>query len=375
MESAESSGSPTGGQPAGPQLDKGAPKGGNTKKYVFMVVFPFVLVMMLVGIYAGSMHAPTPRDLPVAVTGNAAQAQTLADSLNATEGSPVEVRVVATADEARQLVHDREIAGALALPAAGSGDDAVLYSAQAAGAAQVQMVQSVFQPVADAQHLTLEHKDIAPLPASDGMGVTTLFTAIGWMLAGYMLVTVLTSGAPELLPLRRLVPLLAGWSALVSALVWVIVGPLIGAIDGHVLPVLGLGWLSVFAVGLGQTLFARLLGPLAVVPGIALFMFLGVPASNIMMSIHSVPGFFGFLHQVLPLPAAGETLRSILYFGGDGVGPHLLVLAAWAVVALALTAGVDLLRRRKSSGPDEAADTPSTSSATAPGTQGALTSA
>lgn len=206
MESAESSGSSTGGQPAGSQVDHGAPKGGNTKKYVFMVVFPFVLVMMLVGIYAGSMHAPTPRDLPVAVAGSAAQAQPLADSLNATGGSPVEVRVVATADEARQLVHDREIAGALALPAAGPGDDAVLYTAQAAGAAQVQMVQSVFQPVADAQQLTLDQQDIAPLPASDGMGVTTLFTAIGWMLAGYMLVTVLTSGAPELLPLRRLAP-------------------------------------------------------------------------------------------------------------------------------------------------------------------------
>ncbi len=38
-----------------------------------------------------------------------------------------------------------------------------------------------------------------------------------------------------------------------------------------------------------------------------------------------MPGFFQFLHGVLPLPAAGEALRSVLYFDGNGLGAHLLV--------------------------------------------------
>ncbi|WP_332880641.1 ABC transporter permease [Streptomyces sp. NBC_00564] len=325
------------------------PLPGGAKKYVFMVMFPFLIVMLLVSVYSGAMHSPSPKDMPVAVVGQSAQAEQLASSLEATDGSPLDVRVVSTVAEAEQLLHDREISGAFALPAGADGD-AVLYTAQAAGAAQASIVESIFQPVADAQHLDMDHKDVAPLPASDGMGITVLFTAIGWMLSGYLVVTVVSSGAPELASLRRMVPLMAGWAAVMSTVVWLLVGPVIGAVDGHAWALLGLGWLSVFSVAMAQTLLARLFGPLAVLPGLALFMFLGVPSSNIMMSIYTVPGMFTFLHQVLPLPAAGEALRSVLYFGGDGAGGHLVVLGVWAVAGLLLTAGIDLLRHRRKKG-------------------------
>ncbi|MYQ33891.1 ABC transporter permease [Streptomyces sp. SID4956] len=320
------------------------------KKYVFLVVFPFLMAMLLVGTYAGSMHSPSPKDMPVAVVGDSARAGELAAGLDKAEGSPVDTRVVATVDEARQLLHDREIAGAFVLPT-GAGGDATLYTASAAGAAQAGMVKAVFEPVAESQHLDLAEKDIAPLPAHDGMGITSLFVAVGWMLAGYLVVTVVTSAAPELSSLRRLVPLMAAWAALISVVTWLLAGPLIGAIEGHAAAVLGLGWLSIFSVAMAQTLLSRLMGPLAVLPGITLFMFLGVPASNLSMSQYAVPGFFRFLHDVLPLPAAGEALRGVLYFGGDGAGPHLAVLAAWAVAGIALTAGVDLLRRRGKAAP------------------------
>ncbi|MDX2939107.1 ABC transporter permease [Streptomyces ipomoeae] len=57
-----------------------------------------------------------------------------------------------------------------------------------------------------------------------------------------------------------------------------------------------------------------------------------------------MPDFFGFLYNVLPLPAAGEALRSVIYFDGRGVGKHLLTLAIWMVATLGLAL---LMERRK----------------------------
>ncbi|MER5613888.1 hypothetical protein [Streptomyces sp. NPDC002215] len=323
------------------------PRRAKAVKYGFTFGFPFVIAMLLVGIYVGSMHAPKAHDLPVAVVGNGKQAERSVAALNKAEGSPADARLLETVSEAKQLLHDREIAGALTLPASGSSErTAVLYTAQAAGSSQAVGATQLLAPVAAGAGLTLEHQDIAPLPSGDLSGTSLMFIGIGLMLAGYMSVTVASSGAPELMRLRRLVPLLVGWGALMSLVIWFIADPVVGAIKGHTAEMLGIGWLAVVAAGLAQTLLSRLFGPLAVIPGLALFVFLGVPASNLVFSIYTLPGICGFLHDILPLPAAGEALRAVVYFDGDGAGAHLLTLGVWAVAALLLTAGIDLLRRR-----------------------------
>ena len=68
---------------------------------------------------------------------------------------------------------------------------------------------------------------------------------------------------------------------------------------------LAVGTLTVTAVALTQLLLTKVIGPLAVLLGMFLMVVLGVPASNLGFSIHQMPGFFGWLHGVLPLPAAG----------------------------------------------------------------------
>lgn len=55
-------------------------------------------------------------------------------------------------------------------------------------------------------------------------------------------------------------------------------------------------------------------------------------------AVESMPGFFQALHDVLPLAAAGEALRSIVYFGGTGLARHLIVRAVGLVVGLVLAA-------------------------------------
>ncbi|MCC5577512.1 ABC transporter permease [Microtetraspora sp. AC03309] len=313
--------------------------------YAFLGLIPFLLVMMLVSVYTTSMHQPAPRDLPVAVIGTGQQAAGLADALNAADNSPVEAVAVESASEAESLLKRREIAAAFQMPTA-AGGSATLYTAQAAGMGQASMMQAIFGQIAAKQNLEVEYREIAPLPAEDNMGVSAMMIVTAWILSGYMIITMITQGMPEAFTLRKTPAFLAVWAALMSAVVWFIADPVIGAVGGHAWKMLGLGWVTIFCVGLAQSFIARLIGPLGSIVGVFILMYLGVPASNLGMPVKAMPGFFEWLHGVLPTPAAGEALRAILYFGGEGVSGHLLVLALWGAVAAAGSVLLDSLRGR-----------------------------
>ncbi|GAB2832744.1 hypothetical protein GCM10022221_34380 [Actinocorallia aurea] len=314
--------------------------------YAFVGLIPFLLVMMLVSVYTTSMHQPIPRDLPIAVIGTGQQATGLVDALNAVDASPVEARTVGGVSEAKSLLEHREIGAAFRLPTA-PGGHATLYTAQAAGMGQASMMQAVFDGIAAQQGLQVDHEEIAPLPAEDGMGTSAMMIVTGWILAGYMIITMLTQGMPEAFTLRKTPAFLAVWAALMSFVVWFLADVVIGAVGGHAWEMLALGWATIFAVGLAQSFIARLIGGLGSIVGVFVLMYLGVPSSNLGMPVQAMPGFFEWLHGVLPTPAEGEALRAILYFGGDGVSGHLLVLALWGAVAAAGSVLLDSLRGRR----------------------------
>lgn len=312
-------------------------------RYVAMFLMPLLMVSMLVGGYLAAMHAPAPHNMPVAVAGPVQQAQGFAAALEAGNPDAVDARVVATPDEARQLVLDRAVSGAVSL----ADGDATIYTASSAGASQATAVNALLAPQALAGGLSFHTEDLAPLPAGDMAGLGAMFMTTALMLAGYMPLSVMLSNSPELLRFRRFVPLLAGWAALIAALVWTVVGPVMGVVDGHTGAVLGICWLAVFAVGSVQLFLTRILGPMAVLAGMLFLMVLGIPASNMSMSVHTMPGLYPFLHSFLPAAATGESLRSVLYFDGDGAGRYVLVLAIGAALGLLLTLGIDAGRRRR----------------------------
>ncbi|MGW1742229.1 ABC transporter permease [Nocardia sp. NPDC001965] len=313
-------------------------------RVVGMFVFPFLMVSMMITGYLAAMHAPAPNDMPVAVAGPGAAE--FATALERDQGAAVDVRVARSAEEARALVFDREVTGATVLPDAGT-NTAVIYTASAAGASQASTVGQVLSAQIITGELQPRTEDLAPLPGHDTAGMSVMFMTTALMLAGYMPLSLMLSSAPELLRFRRFVPLLAGWAALMAGLVWTVAGPILGAVEGHTAEILGIGWLAVFAVGSVQFFLTRILGPLAVLVGMLFLMVLGVPASNLGMSVFTLPGLYPLLHGFLPTPATGEALRSVVYFGGNGSAGHLIVLAVGAGLALTATLGIDALRRRR----------------------------
>ncbi len=89
-------------------------------------------------------------------------------------------------------------------------------------------------------------------------------------------------------------------------------------------------------------------------------MFLGIPASGAAMSIYMEPGIFRVLHDVLPMPAAVESVRSILYFGADTVGSQLMTFGIWGAISLLCVLLIDKARADKAR-PAEATERPSDS--------------
>ncbi|CEA07282.1 ABC-2 family transporter protein [Arthrobacter saudimassiliensis] len=315
-------------------------------RYVAMFLMPLLMVSMMVGGYLAAMHAPAPNDMPVAVTGP--QAEQFAAALDGADPDAVDVRLVDSEQQARQLILDREVSGAVAL----ADGAATVYTAGAAGASQASTVTGLLVPQVLSQGLALQTEDLAPLPAHDMAGLGAMFMTTALMLAGYMPLSLVLSNSPELLRFRRAVPLLAGWAALIAALVWTVVDPVLGAVEGHTAAVLGICWLAVFAVGSVQLFLTRILGPMAVLAGMLFLMVLGVPASNMGMSVYTLPDLYLKLSAFLPAPAIGESLRAVLYFDGNGAGRHLAVLIVGAVAGLLLTLVLDAAKRRRS--PDAA---------------------
>jgi hypothetical protein len=73
-------------------------------------------------------------------------------------------------------------------------------------------------------------------------------------------------------------------------------------------------------------------------PGIAvtLFVLLGVPSSGGAVSVELVPGFFSFLHPILPMGNGIDALRSVGYFGNSQLLRPTAVLCAWIAVGATL---------------------------------------
>lgn len=271
-----------------------------------------------------------------------------------------EFSATTSVDQARAAVAGRDVVAAYVLPSAES-PSAELVTAGAAGMSQQQLVARTFDQVAQSQGVPLVTSDVAPLSGEDSMGTVAMYLGMGWIMAGFLLAMVLGNAAPDLIRLRRFAPIAVAWGIVMSAVVWLIAGPIVGAVSGHFLALWGIGALAIAAVALFSSVFVRLLGIIAVIPIITVLMFLGVPASGGGVSVYMIPELFRALHAVLPMPAAVESARAVLYFDGTGVGGHLVTFLIWGVVGIVGAAAIELYRSRRDRGekePELEIDTP-----------------
>lgn len=187
-------------------------------RYLYLFIFPFVMVSMMLTVMLGAMHEPGSKDMPVAVVGQTIEQaeQTIAGLEENMEGLFV-FEASDNTEETRQLVANRNLVSALVLPSM-DVPQATIITNQSGNSSAKMVVGQVFSQVMSAEQIPVVEEDIAPLPTIDSMGTVSMYIAMGWILSGFMMIVVGANAAPASRALRKLLPLLVIYSAFVHFL-------------------------------------------------------------------------------------------------------------------------------------------------------------
>lgn len=365
-------------------------------------------VSLIVGVVLPAFSWPAvsadPHDLPIGVVATDEQLDLLTESIDEQSDGAIALVEYDDRDAAVTAIEQREVYGAVVLPAA-QGDAPEVLTASAASTAVAQLlgglaqeqqaqidaqirttveenlsamqqsvaeqIQAIVQAVMSGQTpqlpeqgaepisipvVTVEVTDVVPLSDSDprgaGLAAAMFPMVIGGVIGGVVLSIAVRGGG-----LRRVVGVLI--YAPVAGLV------LAGILQGMYGALQGDYWLNAAAIALAIaaisgtiTGLAGLLGPIGVGLGAAFMMLVANPLSAATVPVEFIASPWGAFGQWLPPGAAATLLRDVSYFPAADASFPWLVLTGWAIVGLALTL-VDLPARRIARG-ETAAEHPLT---------------
>ena len=297
--------------------------------------------------YVGAFHAPTPHRITIAVAAPAQISAQLVSKLNAIPSAPVHASTVADEAAARRLIRADSVSSALIVNPAGTTD--TLLVASAGGAAQATAIQQVIATAEARQHRSVTVTDVVPLQPGDGHGLTGFYLAIGWIVGGYLVAALLgvAKGARPATTRRVIFRLIAVVPyAIVSGLAGaIIVGPVLGALTGHLIALWWLGALLVFAAATVTMAFQVLFGVIGIGITVLVFVILGNPSAGGPYQAPLLPPFWRAISSALPNGAGTDAVRRIVYFGANGISGDLIVIGIYAlagvIVALAASIGFE----------------------------------
>jgi hypothetical protein len=301
------------------------------------MLVPLFFVIGFAVCIIGTYHTPHPHGIKIGVVGPAAQTAPLRAGLEKAGGSAFDVSQVATVAKAAHGVRQRDLNAAL-VPTANPTQPATAIVASAGGRLVAKATEDFVRVAAAAQGAQVVVRDVRPLASGDQIGVGVFMFMIVCTICGYLAVTLLFTVAPALPPSRRY-PIIVAMAVLVPTVAYLIGGLGFGTYPGSfgtILAFIGVGALYVFVIGLITRLLQVLIGPPALFVSLAVFVFLNIPSLGATYTPELLPSFWRFLNQFWIGAETTDATRSILYFGGSGVGTDLLRLLAWTGVLAVL---------------------------------------
>lgn len=324
-----------------------------TVRAFVLVLGVLVLQLLFIQGYIGAFHRPVPQGIPVAVAAPAGAppgtAEQVAARLNALQRKPLDARAVASASAAESQIRDRRVVGALVL--ASSGPDTVL-TASAAGGAVADAVSAVLQQAEAAQQRQTTVRDLVPAGAQDSRGLSPFYLAVGWVVGGYLVASILAitaGGRPR--NLRRSAIRLGslGLYSVASGFGGALVaGPVLGALTGHFWALSVFGMLLVFGVGAFTMAIQAVSGVVGIGIAVLLFVILGNPSAGGAYQSWLIPPFWRAIGPWLPPGAGTSAIRGIAYFDAAQVLVPVAVMAGYAVVGAAALLFASAARRSPS---------------------------
>ncbi|MCL3836681.1 hypothetical protein [Aeromicrobium duanguangcaii] len=282
--------------------------------------------------YLGGFHQPNPQGVRVDVVGTSADAKVMAQTLQDEVGDALDVRTVASVEDARDRIEHRELAAAL-VP---GRDTATLLHSDAASATTSSSVLTVFQAVSEKQGVRLQTENVVPVASEgDPSGQSMFFYVVGLTVGSYAAgIAIGAAGAGLRLRIRFGLAIVA--SGVLAALVTLVAGPVYGALPSHVGQIGLLAWLYTAGIVLFGVGLHPFLGRLTTPTMVALFVMLNFTSAGGVYAPELQPGFFGALHSFWDGAALNEIGRNLVYFPELGIGREVLTLVLWLVAGAAL---------------------------------------
>ncbi|SNC63297.1 hypothetical protein SAMN05445756_0877 [Kytococcus aerolatus] len=318
-----------------------------------------VLVALVMLAFLWPTVTSTPQGLPVAVVGTPQQVDQVTQAMGqraaeSGEELPFELERADSRAVAVQRIEERELYGALVLPAT-PGDRVEVLTASAANASVAQMLHSAGSGLAtgsaqqaaarapEAQRAQILQRalagpqvtDVVPLSPDDprgaGLAVASLPLTIGGLLGGVLLSNRLRG------TWRRMVGVLS-YAALGGLLMVAVLDWWFNLLPAPSLPLWGAISLSLLAtVALIVGLHSAIGAP-GIAVGALLTMLLGNPISGAQAPAEFLPGAWGAVGQLFVPGATGTLVRDIAYFPQAPALVPWLTLAGWVALGLGLIA-------------------------------------
>ena len=308
-----------------------------TRLGVAAMLVPVFFAIAFAACIIGSYHKPDPHNIKVAVVGPAAETAKLRARMQNAAGSAFAISPEASIAQATAAVRDRDVNAAF-VPTANPRKPASIIVASANGRIVATAAESLARAATTAQGAQLAVREVRPLAPGDEIGLGVFMFLLVCTICGYLAPTILETIAPALRPARRYA-IIAGTAVLVPTLVYLIGGLGYGTYKGSfgtILAFIGVAALYMFTLGAGTRLLQAVLGPPAIFVSLAILVFLNIASLGATYTPPVMAPLWQFLNHFWIGAQAVDAQRSILYFGGDGVGADLLKLLAWTAVIVAL---------------------------------------
>ena len=325
------------------------------------LLVPVLLATGMALAYLGAFHQPDPHGVRIDVVGRGPAASVLAQSVQDRLGDRVAVRTVATADDARNALAERQIAGAYV-------SDPVrptLMIASAASDTTAVTVERMLSPVALAQGLPLQVEDVAPAADSDPTSQGIFFYLVALSVGAYSAaIAIAVAGGRLAMRIRML--LAVGVAGVISLICTLVAGPLYGALPNSTGQIGLLAWLyttAIVLIGIGLHTF---LGRWTTGSLVGLFVMLNFTSAGGVFAPALQPDFFASLHSFWIGSALVEAGRNLMYFPGLGIGHQVLVLLLWLAAGLGVAGVAALVGQRRGPAAAPVAPEPQPEPATEP---------
>lgn len=316
---------------------------------VSLVVGVLLLQLAFILSYVGAFHSPKPHHIEVAVVAPAQVSARTVAQLNGLPSAPIDATPAADEATAQARLREARTAAVLVIDPTGTRD--TLLVASGGGTAVATAVETVLTEAEASQHRTLATRDVIATQAGDARGLSGFYLVIGWIVGGYLVAALLgvAKGSRPATTRRAIIRLLALIPyAILSGLGGVVlVGPVLGALTGHLLALWGLGTLLVLAAATVTMAFQVLFGVLGIGVTVLLFVVLGNPSAGGAYQPALLPPFWRALSPALPNGAGTDAVRRIVYFGSHGITSQLLVICCYAVVGSGAAVGASALHHRQ----------------------------